>query len=307
MDNSVQDQASSRHSDTTYNSDDGDSVTDLNRTRSFEVLDDLREHSRLNNVESHNEGSYSTDLIEVRSDLEGSSAEGREESVHVVESSQEWVVENGLASQTAGINSMEMREDSRQGMRRILQETATNFLSHETPQIDAEDLTSIPDVEPSIQQVNTHEGNVDIGLLSDNSGSFQDNDLENVDPQESTSHEELNEELGMGAEPNDQQESHFQHDEWENSIEEDINETQLESITTNWSGEFLSTTYRGDIHLQNAPETSHENVIFVEDVPNWLEGSSNQEATSSRRLETFYFPEDDNVHNGEIRELLNRY
>lgn len=258
-------------------------------------------------MESPNGGSYSTGLTEVRSDLEGSTAEGGEEAVHMVESSQEQVPENGLASETACIDSIEMRDDSRQGMRRILQETAANFLYREIPQSNAEDHGSVLDVEPSIQQANTRDDNVDVGLLLDRSGSFQDSDLENVDPQESNSHEEMNEGLSMGAESHDRHEFGFQHDEWENSIEEDIDETQLENISTNWSGEFLSTTtYRGDMHLQNAPEASHENVIFVEDVPNWLEGP-NQEATSSRRLETFYFPEDDNVHNGEIRELLNRY
>ncbi|XP_022996393.1 uncharacterized protein LOC111491630 isoform X1 [Cucurbita maxima] len=306
LDNSIQDQASSRHSDTTYNSDDGDSLTDLNRTRSFEVLDDLPGRSGPSNVESHNAGSYSIGLTKVRYDLEGSTVEGREASLDAVESTQEQVAENGLASQTADINSMEMREDSGQRMRRIFQETAANILYREVPQIHVEDHTSVLDVESSIEQIDTHEENDDIGVLSDHSGSFQDNDLENVDPLESTSHEELNEELGMGVEPNDWHESGFQPDEWENSIEEDINETQLESITTNWSGEFLSTTHRGDIHLQNAPGASHENVIFMEDVPNWLEGSPNREATSSQRLETFYFPEENNVHNGEIRELLNR-
>lgn len=305
LDSSVQDQASSRHSDTTSNSDDGESLTDLNRTRSFEVLDDLREHSGISNGDSH-ECSHSTGLTEVRPDLEGSTPEARDESVHVVESSQEQAAENGLASQTAGIDSTEMRYDSGQGLRSILLETATNVLYSEIPQIDAEGHTNVPDVEPSIQQVNNRDENVDIGLELDHLERSQDSDLENVDPQESTSHEEPNVELGIGVEPNDRQESGFQHDEWENSIEEDINETQLESIATNWSEEFLSTTYRGDIHLQNAPEVSHENAIFVEDVPNWFEGLPNQEATSGRRLETFYFPEDDNAHNGEIRELLNR-
>ncbi|XP_022986254.1 uncharacterized protein LOC111484063 [Cucurbita maxima] len=306
LDNSVQDQASSRHSDSTSNADDGDSLTDMNSTRSFEVLDDLRVNSGRNNVESHDEPSFNTGLTEVRSDLEGSTPEGREDSVHMVESLQEQAAENGLASQMAGINSTEMTDDSGQDVRSILQETAPNLLYHEIPEIDAENHTSVQDVEPSIQQVNTRDENVDIGLALDHLGRFQDNDLENVDPQESHSHEELNEELGMRVEPNDRQESGFQHDEWENSIEEEISETQLESIATNWSGEFSSTTYRGDTHLQSAPEASHENVIFVEDVPNWLEGLPNQDATSTRRLETFYFPEDDNVHNVEIRELLNR-
>lgn len=233
-------------------------------------------------MESHNAGSYNIGLTKVRYylegiiDLEGIIAEGREASLDAVESTQEQVAENGLANQTADINLMEMREDLGQHMRRILQETAANFLYREVPQIDAEDHTSIPDVESSIQQIDTREKNDDIRVLLDHSRSFQDNDLENVDPLESTSHEELNEELGMGVEPNDWQASSFQPDEWNNNIEEDINETQLESITTNWSSEFLSTTHRGDIHLQNALRASHENVIFVEDVPNWLEGSPNR-------------------------------
>ena len=120
MDNFVQDQASSRHSDTTYNSDDGDSLNDLNRTRSFEVLDDLPRRSGPINVESKTAGSYSISLTEisyyveeiiteVRYYLEGITAEGREASLHAVESTQEQVAENGLASQTADINSMEMR------------------------------------------------------------------------------------------------------------------------------------------------------------------------------------------------------
>ncbi|TYK24188.1 Ring/U-Box superfamily protein, putative isoform 1 [Cucumis melo var. makuwa] len=305
LDSSVQSQASSRHSDTTSNSDDGDSLTDLNRTGSFEVLDDLREHSGIINVESH-EGSHSTGLSEVRPDLEESTSEARKEPVPVVESSEEQVAESGLASQTADINSTEMRDDSGQGMRSILQETASNLLYREIPQIDGEDHTSVLDTEPSIQQDNTRDENVHDGSVLDHSERSQDNDLESVDPHESNTRDEPNEDLGTVVEPNDRQASGFQHDEWENSIEEDINETHLESIATNWSEEFLSTTYRGDIHLQNAPEASHENAIFVEDVPNWFEGLPNREATSSRRLETFYFPEDDNAHNGEIRELLSR-
>ena len=214
MDNSVQDQASSRHSDTTYNSDDGDSLIDLNITRSFEVLDDLPRRSGPINVESQNASSYSIGLTQVISDLERINAQGREASIDALESTQEQVEENGVASQIADINSMEMREDSGQRMRRILQETAANFLYREVPQIDAEDHTSIPDVESSIQQIDTREKNDDIGVLSDHSRSFQDNDLENVDPLESTSHEELNEDLGMGVEPNDWQAYGFQRDEW---------------------------------------------------------------------------------------------
>ena len=78
-------------------------------------------------MESHNAGSYSIGLTKVRSNLQGNTTEGREASLDAVESTQEQVAENGLASQTTDINSMEMREDSGQRMRRILQETAANF------------------------------------------------------------------------------------------------------------------------------------------------------------------------------------
>ena len=65
-------------------------------------------------------------------------------------------------------------------MRRILQETVANFLYRELPQIYVEDHTSILDVESSIQQIDTREENDDMGVLSNHSRSFQDNDLENV-------------------------------------------------------------------------------------------------------------------------------
>ena len=40
---------------------------------------------------------------------------------------------------------------------------------------------------------------------------------------------------------------------------------------------------------------------------NWLERPSDQEAVMVGRVDRFYFPDDDNVYNMELRELLSRY
>jgi len=60
-------------------------------------------------------------------------------------------------------------------------------------------------------------------------------------------------------------------------------------------------------HLQEVPEVWHEDNGFQEAVEHWLEGPSDQEAVPVSGVDTFYFPDDDNVYNVELRELLNRY
>lgn len=59
--------------------------------------------------------------------------------------------------------------------------------------------------------------------------------------------------------------------------------------------------------LQEALEVWHEDSGFQEAVQHWLEGPSDREDVTVRAVDTYYFPDDDNVSNGELRELLNRY
>ncbi|WCJ41638.1 Ring/U-Box superfamily protein [Euphorbia peplus] len=53
-------------------------------------------------------------------------------------------------------------------------------------------------------------------------------------------------------------------------------------------------------------ETWHEDSGFQEAVQSWLEEPAEQNAVPAPRMDPFYLPDDDNVYNGEIRELLNR-
>ncbi|KAK8697752.1 hypothetical protein V6N13_113890 [Hibiscus sabdariffa] len=63
---------------------------------------------------------------------------------------------------------------------------------------------------------------------------------------------------------------------------------------------------RGYDHMQEALGTQHEGGGLHDTRQNWSEGSYNQQPASVGRMDAFYFPDDDNVHNTELRELLSR-
>lgn len=92
-----------------------------------------------------------------------------------------------------------------------------------------------------------------------------------------------------------------------NSTEESVDDNQLNSTANGWPENSLGIEDGENSRLQEAPEVWHEDGGFQEAVENWLGGPSDHESAPVGRIPGFYFPDDDNVYNVELRELLSRY
>lgn len=91
---------------------------------------------------------------------------------------------------------------------------------------------------------------------------------------------------------------------WIGSIGENTDRNQPETTHFEWS---IGNEDRENSHLQEVPEEWHEESGFQEAVHNWLdEEPSEPESVPTRQADTYYFPDDDNVYNVELRELLSR-
>ncbi|XP_050367920.1 uncharacterized protein LOC126786204 [Argentina anserina] len=95
-----------------------------------------------------------------------------------------------------------------------------------------------------------------------------------------------------------------------NSLIEDVventSEDQQDTSGYEWSQDLVENEDRGDNQLQEVSEVWHDESGFQEAVQSWLEEPSSQDSYPVRRADTFYFPDDDNAHNTELRELLSR-
>ncbi|KAM4084160.1 hypothetical protein ACB094_08G111200 [Castanea mollissima] len=99
------------------------------------------------------------------------------------------------------------------------------------------------------------------------------------------------------------QQDNMEYSEWRDVIREDVDGNQLGSTSTHQE---LGNEDMEQPHLQEAPEVWDDDNGFQEAVQHWLDGPSDQGADPVQVVDTYYFPEDDNEHNVEIRELLNR-
>lgn len=155
------------------------------------------------------------------------------------------------------------------------------------------------------------------GNAEDSEGNWQENSqeiLRNEGGQDhlQEAHEVFQEQLepssrendahGLSVNTNDLEGDTIENVNWQNSIAQ-VEEWQ-EQVREN---EEASGSEGGEHGFQEEAHDSWHEVSSQEVAENWLEGPSDQEAVMVGRVDRFYFPDDDNVYNMELRELLSRY
>ncbi|XP_027345930.1 uncharacterized protein LOC113857876 isoform X2 [Abrus precatorius] len=91
-----------------------------------------------------------------------------------------------------------------------------------------------------------------------------------------------------------------------NSTEENVDDHQLSNTANDWPEQSSGNEDVENSRLQETPDVWQEDGGFQEAVENWLGGPSDHETAPVGRIHGFYFPDDDNVYSGELRELLSR-
>lgn len=284
MDTSVCGQVSSNHSDTSSNSE-----VDVNRNdqtqanNAQDVLDELSEQSEPNNDESnsHRLSDSSNDLgDDAVEDIrwQGSSSHEQEWQKQLSENEVSLLRGDGTGQSMNG-NSPETTAS--EWSEALLNESG----EHSNMQEAGEEINGQSEPimeESSIHGLSDHTDHVDITWL------------------ESTAQAEQ----VMETEERDSEQANVAYNEWSDGIRDYMDESRL-GITSNHQE--VGNENMEQAHLQEAPEAWHEDNGFQEAVEHWLEGPSDQEAVPVRGVDTFYFPDDDNVYSVELRELLNRY
>ncbi|XVF05287.1 hypothetical protein REPUB_Repub05bG0158900 [Reevesia pubescens] len=302
QDNSGSGPASSNRSDTSSNADTNGNRNEQNQVNdSREVIDGINEHSEHENEETDNQR-----FLDGRTDLEGDVEDvSWQETSARVEERREQVSESVVS-----VESNESRDVIGQVLDGDWQENLANESSLETLLNEAGERSHLQEAgEASYEhspQVGERSGTY--GLMSDTQNLAR-NPVEQIDGQEPAPQVEQWQEEDQENVEADWQEASVEYNEFL-----DGNEEASDMQREDGGNEEASDMQREDggnedggyDHLQEALDTQHEDGGLNETTRDWLVGSYNQEPVTIGRTDTFYFPDDDNVHNTELRELLSR-
>ncbi|XP_035546103.1 uncharacterized protein LOC109001074 isoform X2 [Juglans regia] len=278
LDTSVCGQVSCSQSDTSYDNEiNGNRNNQSQANNAQDVLDKPSEQSESNYEESINHR-----LADIQNDLEDGTVEGigwhgSSASEEQISENEEFLYRTDGTDQSLSGNSQEntVSESNELGEHSHMQESDTEINRQSDPVI----------VESLTHGLSDRDSNLDINW------------------QESAAQAELLPEQNMETEERDSQHSNAEYHEWRDGIREVMDENLL-GITSNFQG--FGNEDIEQVQLQEAPEVWNEDNGVQGAVQHWLEGTSDLEAVPVRGVATFYFPDDENVYNVELRELLNR-
>lgn len=282
LDTSVSGQVSGNHSDTSTNNEingDGNDQPQANNLQA--VQDEPSEQSEPRYEENYGRNDLGDDAVE---DI------GRQGSSAHEEDCQEQLSENDVFIQRGDGTDQSLNGNSQENIASEQVETLLNGSGeHNNVQEAGEEISG--------QSERIVEESYTLGS-SDHTENY---DI--IWPESAAQMEQLPEHI-METEERDSQQVNVEYHEWRDGIREVVDENWL-GITSNHQE--LGNEDMEQAQLQQALEEWHEDNGFQEAVQHWLEGPSGSEAVPDRRVDTVYFPDDDNVYSVELRELLNRY
>jgi len=172
------------------------------------------------------------------------------------------------------------------------------------------EMVAIRDREHSNNQVSSevHNEQSELGDISngENNSSNQSDYTESNVVDDVNGSGALEEQLEQIVE-NEGSSLHQSNTEWRNNTDESVDDNQLRNTANEWPENSWVNEDVENPHLQEASEVWQEDSGFQEAVENWLGGPSDHETAPSSRVHSYYFPDDDNVYNVELRELHSRY
>ncbi|KAK8550822.1 hypothetical protein V6N13_119325 [Hibiscus sabdariffa] len=274
LDNSGSGPAGSNRSDTSSNADSSANRNEQNQLNSSQEITD-----RINeNPEHENEQTYNQRLLDGTTDLEDDveDVNWQETSARVEEWQERSESVAGDWQWSFSDESNENRDTSGEILDGDWQENLANVSCLETLPNEAGEYINVQEAGATSYEDSSQDGGRSgtFGLMNDLE-NLQRNPVAWIDGQGSASQVERWQEEDQVTVEADWQEASVEYNEFMDGNEE-------------------------------TSDMNHEDVGLHESTRDWLEGSYNLEPVTIGRTDTFYFPDDDNVHSMELRELLSR-
>lgn len=286
--NSVCGQASSSVSDPSKDDSNANGDEQTRGNNSYEVINDFCEQSELSSEGSDDQECDSHGISDERVESGDNPEQVPDNAVR------EWQLSNSVEFvERRDGSEQNMDANSHENMGSNSQENNTEEWARDTLQVGAGDHSDIQEAgnEANDQSEPSREANEFAGLSGD-ADNAEGNTVDDVNRLESASeNEERDWEPGVA-----------EYTEWRDNPGENTDENQQQTTEFGWS---VRNEDRENSQLEEASEEWHEVGGFQEAVQSWLEEPS--EAVPAGRVDTYYFPEDDNVYSMELRELLSRY
>ena len=308
MDNSVCAQASSSVSDTSNEDILSNGNEQPQGNNLFEVRDDLCEHSELNYEDSDNQ-EHVSHISEGRVELGGNAVEDTDsqEPSAQIERWEEQVSDNVVREWqwTTSDEFVQRRDDTEPNTDTDSQENTTDEWACDTVPNGVEERRNIQEASYAANDESEPRREAhDFPGQSDYVDNLEGNTVAETNRAESASELQQWQDQSSENEEGDWEHDVAEYTEWRDSPREDMDENQQQPAEFGWS--------QGNENIENSnleevPEEWHEEGGFQEAVQSWLEGPSDHDAVPATQVDTFYFPDDDNVYSMELRELLSRY